>query len=158
YGLYVAMALLAIISVPLLIAVVTNLFGRHDFVSVAEIARTILVGVLLPLALGVAIRHYAPAFAARAWSFIYKLSMLLVVIAFAPILIKMWPAMMDMVGNGTLLAMASATIAALIGGHVLGGPDLVDRATLATAASVRHPGISMAIAGANMQDPRVSAA
>ena len=37
-------------------------------------------------------------------------------------------------------------------------PDPRDRATLAMASAVRHPGIAMSIAGASFHDPRVSAA
>ena len=43
-------------------------------------------------------------------------------------------------------------------GHLLGGPERIDRATLAVTASVRHPGIAMALASANLTDPRVTAA
>jgi BASS family bile acid:Na+ symporter len=157
YGLYVAMALLTIISVPLIIAVISTLWGRNDYVSVASIARTTFLGVLLPLAIGLAIRAVEPDFASRAWPLVYRLSMLLVLLAFAPILIKVWPAVRELVGDGTVLAMAVVTLICLAGGHLLGGPELRDRATLAMASSVRHPGIAMSLAGSLFDDPRVSA-
>jgi BASS family bile acid:Na+ symporter len=157
YGLYVAMALLTIISVPLIIAVISTLWGRNDYVSVASIARTTFLGVLLPLAIGLAIRAVAPDFASRAWPLVYRLSMLLVLLAFAPILIKVWPAVRELVGDGTVLAMAVVTLICLAGGHLLGGPELRDRATLEMASSVRHPGIAMSLAGSLFDDPRVSA-
>jgi BASS family bile acid:Na+ symporter len=158
YGLYVAMALLTIISVPLAMAVAATLFGRQDFVSISSIAQTIFLGVLLPLSLGLAIRALSPGFASRAWSIVYRISMAVVLLAFLPIVIKAWPAIAQMVGNGTLVAMATVTAVCLAAGHMLGGPELRDRATLATASSVRHPGIAMASAGAAFHDPRVSAA
>ncbi|MES1198646.1 MAG: Na+-dependent transporter [Pseudomonadota bacterium] len=158
YGLYVAMALLTVVSVPLLVAIAARLFGRDDFVSIRHMAQTVLLGVLLPLAIGIFIRRVAPHFAERAWSVVYKGSMVLVLLAFTPVLVKAWPAFTDLIGNGALLAMAAGTIIALIAGHVLGGPDRRDRATLATAASVRHPGIAMSLAGAFAHDPRVTAA
>jgi BASS family bile acid:Na+ symporter len=158
YGLYTAMALLTIVSVPAVIALTTTLFGRHDFVSVAGIARTVGLGVILPLVIGVMIREIAPVFAQRCWRLVYQLSMVLVLLAFTPVLIQAWPALADMIGNGTVLAMAAVTLIAMLGGHALGGPDRRDRATLAMCASVRHPGIAMSIAGASFQDHRVSAA
>jgi BASS family bile acid:Na+ symporter len=84
--------------------------------------------------------------------------MLLVLISVVPILALVGPTIHDMVGNGTLAAMTAVTLIALIGGHVLGGPDLRDRATLAIASCVRHPGIAISIAGASFDDPRISAA
>jgi BASS family bile acid:Na+ symporter len=158
YGLYAAMALLTIVSTPAVLALTTKLFGRHDFVSVESVARTVGLGVLLPLAIGVVIREFAPVFAARIWRLVYQMSMILVLIAFLPVVIQAWPAIMDLIGNGTVLAMAAVTVIAIIGGHLLGGPDRRDRATLATASAVRHPGIAMSIAGASFHDPRVSAA
>jgi BASS family bile acid:Na+ symporter len=139
-------------------AIATTLFGRQDYVSISSIAQTIFLGVLLPLALGLSVRALAPGFASRAWSIVYKISMAVVLLAFLPILIKMWPAITQMVGDGTLLAMAAVAAVCLAAGHMLGGPELRDRATLAMASSVRHPGIAMSIAGASFNDPRVSAA
>jgi BASS family bile acid:Na+ symporter len=158
YGLYAAMSLLTIVSVPAVLAVTTTLFGRNDSVSVASIARIVGFGVLLPLGIGVLIREIAPVFAARIWRLVYQISMLLVLLAFAPVLVQAWPALIELIGNGTVLAMAAVTLIALIGGHLLGGPDRRDRAALATVAAVRHPGIAISIASASFHDPRVSAA
>ena len=158
YGLYAAMVLLTIVSVPAVLALATTMAGRNDFVSVASIARTVGLGVILPLAIGVVVREIAPVFAARVWRLIYQISMVLVLLAFVPVLVQAWPALAALIGDGTVVAMAAVTVIAIIGGHLLGGPDPRDRATLAIASSVRHPGIAMSIAGASFQDPRVSAA
>ena len=158
YGLYAAMALLTIVSVPAVLALTTRLFGREDFISVGSIARTVGLGVLLPLAIGIAIREISPVFARRVWRLVYQISIVLVLLAFTPVVIQAWPAIVELIGNGTVLAMAAVTIIAVVGGHLLGGPDRRDRATLAMASAVRHPGIAMSIAGASFHDPRVSAA
>lgn len=158
YGIYVAMALLSIISVPIVFALAAFAFGRHDTISALTIATSVFGSVIIPLIIGLVVRQLAPDFAERAWSAVYKLSMLLIVIAFIPILIASWSAMIDLIGNGTLAVMGLVTAACLAGGHLLGGPDPRDRATLAVAASVRHPGMALSIAGATFHDPRVSAA
>jgi bile acid:Na+ symporter, BASS family len=158
YGLYVAMSLLTVISVPVVLAMASALFGRDDSISFMVIAETLVLGVLLPLAVGFLIRHFAPGFAERWWRRIYAISTVLVALAFLPVMIKSWPAITALIGNGTLLAMAVVTLIAIAAGHLLGGPDLRDRATLAIAASVRHPGIAMTIASLSFQDRRVSAA
>ena len=158
YGLYVAMALLTIISVPLVFDTASRLFGRHDVVRIVTILGTVFTGVIIPLAIGLLVRQLAPAFASRIWRWVYRLSMVLVVLAFVPILAKVWGPMMHLVGNGTLVGIAVVVLLCQAGGHFLGGPDKMDRATLATTASVRHPGIAMALASANTTDARVTAA
>jgi len=60
--------------------------------------------------------------------------------------------------NGGRLAMVGATVIWIAAGHMLGGPERGNRATLAVAASVRHPGIAIALAGANFDDRHVQAA
>ncbi|GAA0637188.1 Na+-dependent transporter [Brevundimonas lenta] len=158
YGVYVAMALLTVVSVPVVFNIAAYLFGRSDTASVESIAGTVTSGVLVPLVVGLLIRQFSPKFAAQAAPVLYKLSMLLVVLAFLPIIVSVWPPMTNLIGNGTLLAMVILVIVSLVGGHILGGPELMDRATLAIAASVRHPGIAMSLAAAHFTDRRVQAA
>jgi BASS family bile acid:Na+ symporter len=158
YGLYLALALVTVVSVPLTLAIESAVFERHVFLPLASLLKTVVGAVLVPLGLGVVVRRYAPEFAAHAWEIISKIALVLVFLAFVPIAAKLWPAMMTLIGNGTLAAMAAATIISLIGGHVLGGPDPRDRATLAIASSVRHPGIALAIAGASFREPKVASA
>jgi BASS family bile acid:Na+ symporter len=158
YGVYVAMALLTVIAVPVWFAVASRAFGRHDSVSFMLMAQTILTGVLIPLAIGMAVRRFAPALAARLAPWVYRLSMLLVLLAFVPIIVAIWPAIMGLIGNGTLVSMAAVVVVSMLGGHLLGGPDRTDRGTLAIASAVRHPGIAMMLANANFTDPRITAA
>jgi BASS family bile acid:Na+ symporter len=54
--------------------------------------------------------------------------------------------------------MAAVVLIALAGGHLLGGPDREDRATLAIASSVRHPGIAIMLASTNGGGRDVTAA
>ena len=157
YGVYVAMALITVVSVPAALAIATETFEHKLFLPLATLAKTVGGGVIFPLLLGWAIRRYVPE-AARFWQHVYRVSMALVLIAFVPIVVKIWPSMISMIGNGAVVSMAAITIIALLGGHLLGGPDPRDRATLAIASSVRHPGLALAIAGASFRDPRVSAA
>jgi BASS family bile acid:Na+ symporter len=55
-----------------------------------------------------------------------------------------------------IVAMAGIAIGA---GHALGGPDPVDRASTAFASAMRHPGIALTVATANVpEEPRLVAA
>jgi BASS family bile acid:Na+ symporter len=158
YGVYIAMVLVTIVAVPGALAIATRLFGREDAVPVMRIAKVVLTGVLIPLAIGMALRLVAPRLSRSLAPWVGRLSMLLVVVAFVPIVVVMWGAITHLVGNGTLAAMAAVVLVALAGGHLLGGPDREDRATLAIASSVRHPGIAILLAAANGGGRDVAAA
>lgn len=158
YGIYVAMALLTIIAVPLVFDLAARLFGHGRTLPFHLIAATVGTGVLIPLGLGVLVQRIAPDIAHRAAPWVYRLSMLLVVVVFLPILVSIWPAIQHLIGNGAVVAMAALALITLIGGHLLGGPADLDRATLAVASSVRHPGIAMLIANTAFNDKRVTAA
>lgn len=158
YGVYVAIALLAMVTVPIASDLAGRAFGREDSPSFLLVAKSVLMGVVIPLVVGMTVRLVAPAVAARLAPWVYWLSMFLVFAAFVPILVAIWPEMIRLVGNGTLAAMAAVTAIGLAGGHLLGGPDLRDRSTLAIASSIRHPGIAMMLANANFGDKHVSAA
>lgn len=158
YGVYVAIALLTIIAVPLVYDVAAFLFGHGSTLPIPVIASTVGTGVIIPLGLGMIIKRIAPAFAERAAPLVYKISMLLILLVFLPILMVIWPALRALIGNGTVAVMALLTAITLFGGHMLGGPAAVDRATLAVASSVRHPGIAILIANTTFDDKRVTAA
>lgn len=158
YGVYFAMAVLTLISVPLVFTAASAMFGREGEVPMTKLVMTVATGVILPLLIGLAIRKLAPGFADRAAPIVYKLSMLLILAAFLPILIAVWPAVEKLIGNGSLAAMAATTVVCIAGGHWLGGPERANRAVLAVAASVRHPGIAISLAGANFIGREVQAA
>ena len=158
YGVYVAIALLTIIAVPLVYDMAAFLFGHGSTLPISLIASTVGTGVIIPLGLGMIIKRIAPAFAERVAPLVYKISMLLILLVFLPILVVIWPALKALIGDGTVLVMALLTAITLFGGHMLGGPAAVDRATLAVASSVRHPGIAILIANTTFGDKRVTAA
>lgn len=157
YGLYIALALLSVLIVPAAVAIMSRMYGVDVDLPVALVARNVATTVLLPLVVGLVLRRLAPAFAERTAPLVRKIAMVLLVIAVIPLLIKVWPAMAALVGNGTILAMALTAVIALAAGHLLGGPELPDRAALALTAVTRHPGIAMMIANANHADKHVTA-
>lgn len=146
YGLYVAVSLLAIVLVPLLLAILSAVFPADAWVAPAAVAQTLFVSVLLPLGVGMAVHRLSPQLAERAAPVVSKLASLLLLLAFLPVLIAMWPAMRALLGNGTALVSAAVVGAGLLAGHLLGGPDPEDRTTLAVASATRHPGIALLIA------------
>lgn len=158
YGLLVAISVLAIATVPLTVALLDAAFSKDAVISPAAIARLVVSSVILPLAIGMAIRRIAPSLAERSGPIISKAANIVLIIGVLPLLIAVWPVILRLIGNGTILAIMAVVIVGLLAGHLLGGPAPRDRAVLAISSALRHPGIALVIAGANFPEPSVKAA
>jgi BASS family bile acid:Na+ symporter len=155
FGLLVAASLVAIVFVPLAIGVLGWLFGRRTHVGAGVVVRVVGVTVLLPLAVGLAVRRVAPMVAERIAPSAARVGHLLLLAGLLAVLIAVGPAVVSLVGNGTVLVFAAVVVAGLVAGHWLGGPDPDDRTALAIASSMRHPGMALAIARLNFPEERL---
>jgi BASS family bile acid:Na+ symporter len=155
FGLLVAASLAAVVFVPLAIAALGWLFGRATHVGAGVVARIVGVTVFLPLAAGLAVRHVAPNVAERVGPWASKLGIVLLLAAVLVVLVAMGPAVLSLVGDGTVLVIAAVVVAGLLAGHWLGGPDPDDRTALAIASSMRHPGVALAVARLNFPDEKL---
>ncbi len=93
YGLYVTFACLAVIIVPITVAIMNAHYGVNAEIRPRVIARVVLGSVLAPLAVGLAIRALWPCFAVKAAPLVSKLSLLLLIVVCIPLFIAAWPAM-----------------------------------------------------------------
>lgn len=158
YAVYTALILLAVLVVPVSLELLHALYGVRIAIPTAGVVRNVALTVVAPIILGLVIRRVAPAFAKRATPALRLIAMIMLGVAFVPMMIGAWPAFAPLIGDGTLLVMALVATVALLGGHLLGGPNMHDRAALAVTAATRHPGIALMIVSANAADPHVSAA
>lgn len=148
-GLLVAAAVLAIVFVPLTVDLLGRVFGGAAQISVVTIAQLVFTTVLLPLTAGMAVDHFAPAFADRIAKPVSLAAAVLLIGSALPVVITAWPAITSLIGNGTIIAIAAFVIVGLAAGHALGGPVPEDRTVLAFSTASRHPGVALAIASAN---------
>ncbi len=158
-GLLGVVSIAAIVLVPASVWLLATLLGATFRVSFGTVASLMLQTVVVPLAIGEALRTVAPHAAARAARPVSILGMLILAAAFVLIVAEAWPEMRAQLGNGTFVAIVLVTAAALLVGHLLGGPDAATRPVLAIATAVRHPAIAITIAQATHPgDKAVSAA
>lgn len=155
-GLLVAASLIAIPLVPLGTALCARIFNVPLTVPAAEVALQMLAGVLLPFALGMFVRHVAPAAAERIAKPAGLCATVLLVAGAAGPVIEAWPGYLALIGGGTLLALAAFTVAGLAAGHLLGGPNAQDRTVLALATATRHPAIAISLAHATAPDANLA--
>lgn len=153
-ALQILVAILAVVSMPISIAALDELYAGDASISPAHLARQVLTAQLLPLGLGIAIRSRLPALAdwlqpriARAGS---VLLLALVVLA----LIDVWQVVVE-AGPRTAVAIALVTALALAIGHLLGGPDPRTRTAVAISSAARNPGLALLVAALNNAAPEV---
>lgn len=154
-GLYVALILSAILFVPATVALLSALYPGDFSISVAAVAKMVAITTLLPVAVGLAISHWAPDFARRAAPIVMIIGFIAVGLLAVLILYKEGGAILELIGDGTLLAIIITVAAGLVAGHWLGWPNPANSDALAMAAGTRHPGIAALIVHANFTDPRV---
>jgi len=150
-GLLVIVGLVSIAFVPAAVVALGWLFGHELSVPVGTIASIIGTSVLLPIVAGMCVRAIVPSIAERIAARLSFASMVLLLACLVPLVISVWPAMLSLVGNFTLLGIAAFVLSGLAAGHLLGGPDPGNRTVLALSAATRHPSVAFAIIKANAQ-------
>jgi bile acid:Na+ symporter, BASS family len=148
-GLLVVVALLAIAFVPLSVHFLGRIFGRQAEISPSTIASILATNVLAPMGAGLLVHYVAHSFAERIARPVSVLASILLVASLVPILFTAAPAILSLIGSGTLAAVAAFVLFGLGIGHLLGGPDPANQAVLALTTASRHPGIAIAIVSGN---------
>jgi BASS family bile acid:Na+ symporter len=154
-GLLVAAAILSVAFIPLAMILLDQLSPAALAMSPVTVAKAVSLSVLVPLAAGIAVRRFAPGFAERAARRVLLVAVALLAAAMLPVLVIAVPAIVSLIGNGTILAFAALVAAGLAAGHLLGGPQPEERTMLAFATASRHPAVAVALAHANFPDDRL---
>jgi bile acid:Na+ symporter, BASS family len=144
-GLLLAMSVLAVAFVPLAVTIANHVFDRQGVLAPWAVAKIMLTSVLAPLLVGLVVRRLVPA-AQKIARAIVGGAFILLLAAIIPVLIKLWPQLWPLLGNGSLLVMVAMAGIGLAVGHVLGGPRAEDRTALAISTASRHPAVALAVA------------
>ena len=148
-GLLVAMALLAIVVIPVTMKMFHVLTGLPLGFPVSSVLWLVLKTILFPLSAGVALHGFAPELSRRLIRPIAVTATVLLIGSVLPVLYGSAREIWSLIGDGTVLAFSAFVLAGLAVGYWLGGPDPADRRVLAVATSSRHPGVALAMAHAN---------
>jgi BASS family bile acid:Na+ symporter len=151
-GLFFAASLCAIVIIPMVMEIFQQLGIVDFYVRRWDILKIVAASVLVPLLLGMSIRELWPRLADRFGSTLSTVAIFLLIISLVPILLKAWPSMRGLLGDGTVLAVGVATVLCLVVGQLLGGPREEDRSVLALATASRHPAVAIAVATASFPE------
>jgi BASS family bile acid:Na+ symporter len=155
--LHLAIVLLAVVTVPLSIAVLDLVFDAAFRVTPAVIARQVFVAQLLPLGIGASIRAFLPRVASWLQPKLTRLSNVLLLALLAACLYTLWPMLSD-IGWAPTLGGVVLTAVALLIGTLSAGRDADARPPAAVAVAMRNPGLALLIATVNGAPPTVTAA
>jgi BASS family bile acid:Na+ symporter len=155
-SLIIAVTVVSILSIPLTLTILHRVLAAEaeSLVLPRDVAWIAFTSLLLPLGLGMAVRHFFPRLADRVAKPLSTAVNVFIALVFLLIIIKAFPAIVGL-GAGALGAIALITLVSIAGGHLLGGPVPEDRTALAIASSVRHPGLALMIAKVELPGERI---
>ena len=154
--LQIAVALLAVASMPLFIALLDEYYSGTAVVAPQHLARQVFLAQLLPLSLGMLARRMHLPLATRIEPKLRRLGGVLLIVLLVIILIDIWQ---PVIGAGwrVAAAIATTTALALAVGHLLGGPEPATRTATAICSAARNPGLALLVATLNAASPAIIA-
>jgi BASS family bile acid:Na+ symporter len=153
YSLLVSTALAAVLTVPCSLAVLSPILPEHARESPLSVAVVVARTFLVPLAVGMVLRHLAPLTADRIRGPVLLAAGLVLVTVLLGLLVLNFSAILEF-DLPSLGAIAILTFGGLAVGHLLGGPEPGNRTCLALASSTRHLGLAAVIAVATFSKAR----
>jgi BASS family bile acid:Na+ symporter len=155
-SLQIGVAMLAVVSMPLSIAALNHVYAGHASIAPWDVARQVFVAQLLPLGLGIAVRHASAPLAARIEPHLARLGTILLAVLAVLALIAVWEVTLR-AGLRVALGVMLTTGAALAVGHALGGPEPATRTAVAITSAARNPGLALLVATLNAAHPAIKA-
>ena len=155
--LHLSIVMLAVVTVPLTVAILDWIFAKDFAVTPLHIGRQVFFAQLLPMALGAALRAVRPALAARLETPLARTGNLLLAVMGLAVLVDM-PAIVAAAGWAPMVAGVGITLGALAVGAAFAWRDPAVRPAGAIAAALRTPGLALVIATVNGAPPSVTAA
>lgn len=147
FSLVVISSVLAIVLVPLWLAVLGPLFPRLPHFAPERTAIVLAQSFFLPLIAGMVLRRLLPKPAAWLSQRLVGLAGLVLTAAALVLIALHWHEVAEARWSG-ILTLAALIFIALVIGHLLGGPNEDDRTALAIACATRHIGIAILVATA----------
>ena len=151
-GLMLALALVAIVAMPLAAAGLSIVFDRPLTMGAGAIARMVFTAVVLPFAAGMLVHRFWPKPAERLSKPVQRVATVILAVAVLGLLAGSWHAIWGAIGGGSVLAIVIFVVIGLLVGHLLGGPDPEQAAVLGLSTAMRHPAIALTFAATNYHD------
>src|SRR5262245_6130259 len=144
-ALHLAIVMLAVVTVPISVAIMAAIFSVQAVLSPLDVARQVFFAQFLPLGLGALVRTRWPARAAWLAPRLTRISNLMLVALLLVCAVVLGPAV-GRLGWAPAISGAGVTAFALLIGGAFGGRDPSVRTAAAIAAAMRNPGLALLVA------------
>lgn len=155
-ALQIALAVSAIVTMPLWIAALDVYYAGDASIEPGHLARQVFFAQLLPLGLGMLVRRLMPGLALRFEPRLHKLGSLLLMGLLVLALIDIYQTVLG-AGLRVAGAVVAVTLLALATGHALGGPEPATRTATAISSAARNAGLALLVATINNAAPGIVA-
>jgi BASS family bile acid:Na+ symporter len=153
-GLQITVALTAVLSMPVSIAALDQVYSASASVDPWLLMKQVFTAQLLPLGLGVVVGRYYPAAAARLKPRLLGIWRVLLILLAILALVGFWGAIVR-AGPAVAIGAALVTLGAIAVGHALGGPDPTTRTAVGITSAARNPGLALLVVAVNGAPPAV---
>jgi len=150
-GIMVLLMVTTVIYVPL----VLPLLLPGVMVNPLDIASSLVVLMLIPLAIGLFIKSRYGTVAESLQPHMAQISNMGLMLGFVAILLLSWRSLLSTIGSGAILAAALLIIGAFLIGWFLAGKERTVRSVLGLGTGQRNVAAALVVAGGNFSDPNV---
>jgi bile acid:Na+ symporter, BASS family len=150
-GLMVVLMVITVGYMPLVLPVLLEGVS----VEPAKIARSLILLMLIPLALGLAVRARIEAVAARVAPVVGQVSSVAMILVVTLTTAGHFKSVLSVLGTFGILAAVVFTAVCVAIGWLLGGPAADTRPVLALGTAQRNTAAALVVAGQNFSDPKV---
>ncbi len=145
FSLVVISSVLAIVLVPVWLALLGPLFPRLPPLAPERAALVLAESFFLPLLAGMVVRRLFPKVSAWTAGRLIGLAGIVLALSALALLVVHWHVVLEAHWTG-ILTLAALIALSLAIGHLIGGPDEDTRTALAIACATRHIGIAVLVA------------
>ena len=147
-GLMVLLMVVTVIYMPL----VLPLFLSGVDVNAWDIAKSLIVMMLLPLGIGLFMNSRWPATAKELQGLMSQASSIAILLMLVGAIILQWSAIVSLIGTGGLVAIIIFLLVSLVLGYFAGGSDPATRSVMGLGTAQRNLSAAMVVGAQNFSD------
>ena len=141
----ITVALLVIILAPAWLAIIGAIYGKDYGIPSSVLLKQVSTIQFIPILVGIALHRLLPDITERAVPTLVSIGSISLNVFIVILLAVLGLRIIGGIHIWTILAAALMAASAIIGGHLLAGPELSTRLTIANANAQRNPGLALAI-------------
>jgi BASS family bile acid:Na+ symporter len=154
FHLHLTLALLSVVILPPALGLLGRALHIPLRAEMRPIVLTLLLGQVVPLGVGLAVRALSPKLAAPLGKIATAVGNVLLAVLLVIVVVTSGRDIASL-GGASLGAIFVVAVAALLVGHAVGGPARETRRVLAIESASRHPGVALLVATVNLPGENV---